>query len=74
MMASHSSFTMLNSPIWAAFLSEKMTKQLLHDMGKTLTEFQKKYFFRASGGLPPDPEWLKDAMAVVDRKPIPNKG
>jgi Raf kinase inhibitor-like YbhB/YbcL family protein len=50
---------------------EKSSKQLLHDMGKTLTEFQKKHFSRPPGGRPPDMAELKKMLAI-DKKPISN--
>jgi Raf kinase inhibitor-like YbhB/YbcL family protein len=56
--------------LWCIF-GEKLTKQLLHDIGPTVTEFQKKHFFRTAGGRPPDMERLKK-MQAIDRKPISN--
>lgn len=51
---------------------EKMTKQQLHDMGPTVTEFQRKYFDRTAGGRPPDMDRLKKTLEI-DKKPISNK-
>ena len=51
---------------------EKISKQLLHDMGKTVTQFQKEHFSRTAGGRPPDIERLKKALEI-DKKPISNK-
>jgi Raf kinase inhibitor-like YbhB/YbcL family protein len=58
-------------PYLGCIFGEKMTKQLLHDMGPTVTEFQKKNFFRTSGGRPPDMDRLKELLEI-DRKEIPN--
>jgi hypothetical protein len=58
-------------PYLGCIFGEKITKQLLHDMGKTVTEFQRKYFFRTAGGRPPDIDRLKKMM-TVDRKPVSN--
>jgi Raf kinase inhibitor-like YbhB/YbcL family protein len=59
-------------PYLGCIFGEKITKQLLHDMGKTVTEFQKKHFFRTSGGRPPDMERVKKTLEV-DKEPISNK-
>jgi Raf kinase inhibitor-like YbhB/YbcL family protein len=59
-------------PYLGCIFGEKLTKQLLHDMGPTVTEFQKRHFFRTAGGRPPDMERLKK-MQAIDRKPISNK-
>ncbi|HXN74382.1 MAG TPA: hypothetical protein VN861_17680 [Candidatus Acidoferrales bacterium] len=58
-------------PYLGCIFGEKMSKQFLHVMGKTLTEFQKKNFFRTSGGRPPDIARLKKVLEV-DKKPISN--
>jgi Raf kinase inhibitor-like YbhB/YbcL family protein len=59
-------------PRLGCIFGEKFTKQLLHDMGKTVTEFQRKYFSRGSGGRPPDMDQVKKTLAI-DEKKIPNK-
>lgn len=59
-------------PYIGCIFGEKMTKQLLHDLGTTITEFQKKHFSRTSGGRPPDMDRRKK-MLEVDRQPISNK-
>ena len=59
-------------PYLGCIFGEKITKQLLHDMGPTVTEFQKKHFSRTSGGRPPDMERLKQTLEI-DKKPISNK-
>jgi Raf kinase inhibitor-like YbhB/YbcL family protein len=58
-------------PYLGCIFGEKVKKQLLHDMGTVVTEFQKKYFFRTAGGRPPDMDRLREMLAV-DRKEIPN--
>jgi hypothetical protein len=59
-------------PYLGCIFGEKMTKQLLHDIGKTLTEFQKKYYRRGTGGRPADVAALKKMQEVANR-PISDK-
>jgi Raf kinase inhibitor-like YbhB/YbcL family protein len=59
-------------PYLGCIFGEKMSKQQLADLGKTVTEFQKKSFFRTAGGRPPDMDRLKK-MLEIDKKAISNQ-
>jgi Raf kinase inhibitor-like YbhB/YbcL family protein len=56
---------------WCIF-GEDTKKELLPKIGKVLSEFQRKYFYRAYGGRRPKMDQRKRELAV-DRKPISNK-
>jgi hypothetical protein len=58
-------------PYLGCIFGEKMSKHQLAELGKTVTEFQKKHFFRTAGGRPPNIDRLKETLEV-DRKPISN--
>jgi Raf kinase inhibitor-like YbhB/YbcL family protein len=58
-------------PYFACIFGEKMAKALLASLGKSLTEFQKKHFFRSSG-RPTKMDRLKKRLEV-EAKPLSNK-
>ena len=58
-------------PYLGCIFGEKMSKQQLAELGKTVTEFQKKYFSRTAGGRPPNMAKRKK-MLEIDKKPISN--
>ena len=59
-------------PYLGCIFGEKMSKQQLAELGRTVTEFQKKNFFRTAGGRPPDMDRLKK-MLEIDKKPLSNQ-
>lgn len=58
-------------PYFVCIFGEKMKKDVLADLGKSLTEFQQKHFFRSRGGRPPKLDRLKKRVEV-DAKPMSN--
>jgi len=56
-------------PYLGCIFGEGMNKDMLADMGRVVTEFQKTYFDRTFGGRPPDMERLKAGLKT-ENKPI----
>lgn len=59
-------------PYFVVIFGEKMSKEVLADLGKSVSEFQQQHFFRARGGRPANISRLKKRLEV-DAKPLSNK-